>query len=152
MTIITDPQFTTFGKPQSKWSITCHKGVTITPSKENNTLRLSIANTSGANWHGELLFAPFTVTEGDTYHLSFSARAKNSFTFSVWLGQMKSPHASLIKKDNHFGEKMMTSEWQQFTHTWIASRSEPNARLDFVLGQIDNIVEIKDAELKKEEA
>jgi len=150
MTTITDSQVITLGKPPSKWTINCHKGVTITPSTENNTLRLSIANTSGANWHGELIFAPFTVTEGDIYHLSFFARAQNPFTFSVWLGQMESPHSSLVRKENHFGEKTMTPDWQLFTHTWIAIRSEPKARLDFVLGQIDNTVEIKDAVLNKE--
>ncbi len=51
----------------------------------------------------------------------------------------------LIKDD--FGEKMMTSEWQTFTHTWRPILAEPEARLNFVLGPIDNSVEIKDVSL-----
>lgn len=147
MTPITDPNFSTFGQADSRWRIVCHKGVTMAPAKEGDVLRLTIANTSGANWHGEFLFAPFAVTAGETYRLSFSARARVPFSFSVWLGQMESPHASLVAKENHFGEKLMTADWQTFTHGWTAGRSETKARLDFVLGQIDNTVELKNVEL-----
>ena len=138
----------TLGKPKSKWTITCHKGVVITPSENLGALRLVVANTSGANWHGELIHAPIQVEEGETYHLSFYARAESPFLFSVWLGQMESPYASLVADENHFGEKMMTPEWKLFTHTWRARRSEQKARLDFVVGRIDNTIEIKDVELK----
>ena len=93
------------------------------------------------------MFAPFSVTVGTTYRLSFSARAEKPFMFSVWLGQMESPHASLVTKENHFGEKRMTADWQTFTHVWTASRSEPKARLNFALGQIDNTVELKNVAL-----
>lgn len=147
MTPITDPNFSTFGKPDSRWRIVCHKGVTMEPDRQGYVLRLVIAHTSGANWHGEFMFAPFAVTAGATYRLSFSARAQNPFTFSVWLGQMESPHASLVAKENHFGEKLMTADWQTFTHVWTSSRSEPKARLNFALGQIDNTVELKNVEL-----
>ncbi|MDF3058945.1 MAG: Carbohydrate binding domain [Rariglobus sp.] len=148
MPLITDATFSTFGNPDSKWRITCHKGVTMTPARQGDVLRLAIANTSGANWHGELLFAPFPVVEGETYRLSFSARADAPFAFSVWLGQMESPYSSLVTKENHFGEKLMTPDWQAFTHVWTASRSEPKARLDFVLGQIDNTVELQNVKLE----
>lgn len=147
MTPITDSNFSTFGKPDSCWRIVCHKGVTMEPARQGEVLRLVIGGTSGANWHGEFMFAPFTVTAGATYRLSFSGRAENPFNFSVWLGQMESPHASLVTKENHFGEKRMTSEWQTFTHVWTASRSEPKARLNFALGPINNTVELKNVEL-----
>jgi hypothetical protein len=44
---------------------------------------------------------------------------------------------------------MMTSQWQTFTHTWKPILTEEAARLNFVLGQIDNVVEIRDVELNK---
>lgn len=150
MTPITDSNFSTFGKPDSRWRIVCHKGVTMMPDQQGDGLRLVIAGTSGANWHGEFMFAPFAVTAGATYRLSFSARAEKAFTFSVWLGQMESPHASLVAKENHFGEKRMTSDWQTFTHGWTAGRSEAKARLNFALGQIDNTVELKNVELTQD--
>jgi hypothetical protein len=147
MTAITDSNFSTFGKPDSRWRIVCHKGVTMMPAKEGDVLRLVIAGTSGANWHGEFMFAPFPVMAGTTYRLSFSARAETPFNFSVWLGQMESPHASLVTKENHFGEKRMTADWQTFTHVWTAARSEARARLNFALGPVDNVVELKAVEL-----
>lgn len=148
--IISDSRFTTLGATSSKWAIITHKGVVMTPTVENSSLRLVLAKTSGANWHGELRYSPFPVAAGDTFIVSFSVRAKHPFTFSVWLGQQDPPHKSLVSEENHFGKEMMTSDWQTFTHTWKPVLSEKDARLNFVLGQIDNSIEIKDITLKKQ--
>jgi len=147
--MISDPHFTTLGESASKWALLTHRGVVMMPSVENSVLRLEISKTSGANWQGELRYSPFPVVAGDIFAVSFSAKAKHPFKFSVWLGQQDSPHKSLVSEENHFGEKVMSSDWEVFTHTWKPVLSEKTARLNFVLGQIDNWVEIKDIELKK---
>ena len=147
--IITDSGFSTLHGSKSQWAVVTHKGVVMTASVKDAVLYLEISNTSGANWHGELQYSPFAVAVGDTFEVSFSARARNAFTFSVWLGQSNSPHKSLVAEENHFGEKMMTSQWQTFSHTWKPILDEESARLNFVLGQIDNTVEIKDVRLTK---
>jgi hypothetical protein len=148
--IIADPQFKTLEKPSSKWAVLNHQGVVMMPSVKSSVLYLDISKTSRANWHGELRYSPFPVTAGDTFTISFSVRAKHPFTFSVWLGQQNAPYQSLVSEQNHFGEKWMRPEWQTFTHTWQAIVNEENARLNFVLGQIDNSIEIKDVSLKKQ--
>jgi hypothetical protein len=148
--IISDPRFTTLGATTSKWALITHHGVAMTPSVENAVLRLDISKTSGANWQGALRYSPFPVAVGDIFTVSFSVRAKHPFTFSVWLGQQDSPYKSLVSDKNHFGEEMMTSDWQTFTHTWNPVLNEKTARLNFVLGQIDNSIEIKDIGLKKQ--
>ncbi len=149
--IISDSNFITLGKDGSPWKLGTHKGVAMTPSIDNSILGLTISNTSGANWHGELTHSPFSVATGDIFTVSFSARAKHPFTFSVWLGQEDSPHKSLVSEENHFGERTMPSSWQTFSHTWKPILSEKKARLNFVLGQIDNWVEIKGISLLKSE-
>lgn len=148
-TIITDSDFSTFGKDNSKWAILTHKGVEMKPTLKDSVLSLDISKTLGANWHGELRYSPFPVKAGDTFRVSFSARAKHPFTFSVWLGQQDAPYKSLVREENHFGEEMMTAEWQAFSHTWHPFLEEESARLNFVLGQIDNSVEIKEVKLTK---
>ncbi len=147
--IITDTNFETFGSPESKWAIIIHQGVSMNATLEDSVLSLDISDTSGANWHGELRYAPFEVSVGDRFEISFFVKAKNAFTFSVWLGQMESPYASLVPTDNHFGEETMTDEWQTFAHIWEPFMNEANVRLNFVLGQIDNVVEIKNVSLTK---
>jgi len=142
--IISDPCFATLGTAASSWALLTHEGVVMTPLVDHSILKLDISKTSGANWHGELRYSPFPVAIGDSFTVSFSARAKHPFTFSVWLGQQDCPHKSLVSDENHFGEKTMTSSWQPFTHTWNPILSEKKARLNFVLGQIDNSIEIKD--------
>jgi hypothetical protein len=141
--IISDPHFTTLGASSSKWLLMSHKGVVITSELANSTLRLALSGTSGANWHGALRYSPFPVTVGDIFTVCFSARAKHPFTFSVWLGQENAPYKSLVPEENHFGEKTITSHWQTFMHTWRPNLEEKSARLVFVLGQIDNSIEIK---------
>jgi len=148
-TIITDSDFSTFGKDNSKWAILTHAGVVIEPTLKDSVLSLDVSKTHGANWHGELRFSPFPVKVGDTFTVSFSARSKRPFTFSVWLGQQNEPWASLVPKENHFGAPMMPAEWQAFTHTWHPFLDEESARLNFALGQIDTTVEIKDVKLTK---
>ena len=119
------------------------------PTLNGSVLSLDISKTHGANWHGELRYSPFPVRVGDTFAVSFSARAKCPFTFSVWLGQQDAPFKSLVPEESHFGEDTMTSDWKDFTHTWNPFLDEESARLNFVLGQIDNVVEIKDIILTK---
>jgi hypothetical protein len=147
--IIADPNFSTLREAASKWAVITHKGVKIFPTVEEAVLRLDISHTSGANWHGELRYSPFAVVPGAAFAVSFSVRAKQPFTFSVWLGQRDSPYKSLVPEETHFGEKKMTSDWQTFRHIWRPVLREEAARLNFVFGQIDNTVEIKDVMLTK---
>ena len=145
--IIDDPGFDTFGTPDSKWVIQSHEGVQIQPKVEDGTMLLTITGTCGANWHAEFKYEPFEVKKGDIFEISFSAKAKTPFDFSVWLGQKNEPFKSLVSEDNHYGETKMPDDWEAFTHTWTAVADEPEARLDFVLGPIDNVVELEDISL-----
>jgi len=148
--IISDPHFATLGKSPSRWALDAHLGIVVTSAVKDVVLHLDISSAQGANWHGALRYSPFPVKAGYTFTVSFSAKATHPFTFSVWLGQQNAPYQSLVSEENHFGEKRMTSEWQTFTHIWKPILNEENARLHFVLGQIDNAIEIKDVSLKKQ--
>ena len=141
--IITDPHLQTLGQAGSLWSLQCHEGVEAIPERTSDGLALHFSKTRGANWQGALQYAPFAVAAGESLALSFSARAEHPFTFSVWLGQHDAPYQSLVPEANHFGEATLSTQWQTFTHHWQPSLSEPAARLNFVLGQIDTRVEIK---------
>ena len=144
---ILDASFSHLAGGASRWTVHTHAGVTVAPTVEAATLRLEISHTAGANWHGELCHAPFPVVAGSRLEVSFAARARRPFSFSVWLGQSEPPYESLVAPANHFGEQEMTTEWQTFTHRWQPVVSEPAARLNFVLGQIDNRVELKSIRL-----
>jgi hypothetical protein len=146
--IIADPQFATLGQPASSWVVVTHAGVEMTSSVAGDTVRLELKDTKGANWHAEFRYAPFSVRAGDTLHLSFSIRAETAFIFSVWLGQLEEPWASLVAAENHFGDKEAGPAWQTFQHVWQVASSEKLARLNFALGRIDTVVEIKDISLK----
>ena len=145
--IIQDVGFETLGTADSKWQIQGHQGVDIQHQVEDGAVTLTITGTSGVNWHGEFKYQPFEVKKGNIFEVSFSAKAKTPFKFSVWLGQANAPFASLVSEDNHYGETMMLDDWECFTHTWTAIADEPDARLIFVLGPIDNVVEIEDISL-----
>ena len=142
-TVISNPEFSTLSQGPARWSVAAHQGVTMVPTVNDAVLRLDISDTAGVNWHGELCYAPFPVKAGNTLAVSFVARAKHPFTFSVWLGQSAPPYESLVPPENHFGEETMTSEWRTYVHSWKPVRSDHAARLNFVVGQIDNQIELK---------
>jgi hypothetical protein len=124
--IIQDTLFETLGTPDAQWVLKTHQGVEITPTTDDGMLSLAITGTSGTNAH---------------------AKAKKPFAFSVWIGQANDPYQSLVDDEDHFGEQMMTDDWECYSHTFTATMDEPNARLDFVLGAIDNVVELEDVSL-----
>ncbi len=145
--IIDDRAFDTLGRAGSRWVLENHEGVALRPTVEAELLRLEITGAHGANWHGELRYTPFAVAVGDVFELGFEARAERAFTFSVWLGQRDAPHASLVEEEDRFQGQWMTPEWQKFRHRWRAVAAEGKARLNFALGQIDNVVEIRNVGL-----
>lgn len=145
--MIQDSLFETLGQPQSQWSIKTHQGVQIKPKVDDGTLKLTITETSGDNWHGELLYKPFAVRKGDILELTFSAKAGTPCPISVWLGQANEPYASLVNEEDHFGEQMLLDDWECYTHTFVVQADEPEARLNFVVGAIDNVIEIEDVSL-----
>lgn len=147
--MIADSNFSTLGKPDSLWTVMTHENVEAKASVYAAILTLELSGTRGANWHCELTYSPFRVDRGESIAVSFSARAMHPFTFSVWLGQKDVPYASLVSEENHFGEKKMSSEWQTFSHTWMVVKNEERARLNFVVGQIDNTLEIRDVEFAR---
>ena len=146
--IIDDPAFGTLSREGSRWELESHAGVITRPTVEAGVLRLEISGTSGANWHGELRYTPFAVAEGDTLALSFDARSEQPFTFSIWLGQRDAPYASIVREEDRFQGEPMPPEWKTFHHRWRAVKTEKNARLNFVLGQVDNVVEIRIVSLR----
>jgi hypothetical protein len=131
------------------WCVVEHCGVSTKAEIKESEIRLSVSNAKGANWHSELRYGPFAVSEGDVYDISFETKAKIDFGFSVWLGQFDNPYAALIADANHFGEEVASSSWTHFNHQWVVAKSEARARLVFVVGPIDNIVEFRDIKLSK---
>ena len=147
--IIDDPAFWSLGRADSRWELQTHEGVAMRPTVGADVLRLDVSrDTCGANWHGELRYTPFDVACDDILQLAFDARADRPFTFSIWVGQRDAPYQSLVAEENRFQGEWMTPEWKTFRHTWRVVATEENARLNFVLGQIDNVVEIRNVSLR----
>ena len=145
--IIDDASFETLNQPQSQWQIKAQNGVDIQPQVTDGELSLTIAGTSGQNAHAQLLLGPFEVKTGDVFEVSFSAKAKSPFTFNVQLAQANDPFSSLVAEDDSFGPQMLQDDWECYTHTFTAISDEPNATLNFAVGQVDNVVDLEDISL-----
>ncbi|WFB37586.1 carbohydrate binding domain-containing protein [Kiritimatiellota bacterium B12222] len=131
------------------WSIVEHCEVSTQADIKDNEIKLIVSNAKGAHWHSELRYGPFEVEEGEVYALSFETKAKVAYRFSVWLGQFDAPYAALIADENHFGEALADGQWRSFSHEWVVTKREVRARLVFVVGPIDNIVEFRNIRLIK---
>ena len=144
MQVIDDPDFMTFGRRDSRWEIEAHHGIVMTGQPDDSVMCLQISNAKGANWHGEFRFAPFSVHEGQLATIRFSARAQTPIDFSVWIGMYHSPWSQLVSNATHFKEKHMTDQWTSFEHQSVIVQNEEQARLNFVLGVVDNQIWLKD--------
>jgi hypothetical protein len=148
--LIHDSGFATWGQPGSFWGLKTHSGVAARPTVVGSTLHLDINGAQGANWHVEVAYAPLEVRAGDTLAVSFQARATKPFSFSVWLGLMDPPYSNLAAPGHHFGEAQMGPDWQRFEHTWHVLHASPRARLNFVLGPVDNHIELATVRLQRD--
>jgi hypothetical protein len=63
---------------------------------------------------------------------------------------MHSPWASLVTESTHFGDEHITGEWLDFEHHAVIAKDEDQARLNFVLGVIDNMIWMRGVSLRLE--
>lgn len=95
------------------------------------------------DWHIQLSYQFFALSDSKEYVLRFQARAKapRPFTYSVM--QAHAPWQGL----GVWRETSLDTQWKKFTESFTPSDSEDMARIQFNLGTADPQVEIKDVKL-----
>ena len=114
----------------SAWSIE-HQGTSEAAIADAVPLRVSITKIDGTGWHVQVHQTGLDLTSGDTYTVSFRAKADAPRLLPV--------NAGLDQADWHNvgldATAALTTKWQTFRYTFTAHDAVPqHSRLAFVLG------------------
>jgi hypothetical protein len=127
-----------------KWNLEQHGGAKANLTKTNDALCLAITATGKENWHVQLSQSGLAVKRGQTYTISFRAKADAPRKLSVGISQTNNPWRSLAH-----ASVRLTREWQTFTLPVSPDADEPNARYIFSgLGLEKCAVHLADLSLK----
>ncbi|TMF12544.1 MAG: hypothetical protein E6I38_03225, partial [Chloroflexi bacterium] len=121
----------------SPWYMQTKTGGAATVSQTNATRAdgsysalLNVTAASAAQpWVVQLSQDKLAITNGQTYTVSFSAKAGSARTFDAVLQQTASPYA--VYAENRFS---LTTAWQTFSFTYPAGVSDPDVSLHFNVG------------------
>lgn len=96
-------------------------------------------------WHVQIVRTRVAVTGGETYSVSFRARANPPRTIACSVAQTESPYASL----GLFQEFPVGEGWRDYYLEFRANRGDDSARFYFDVGGKPSTVEIANPELKR---
>lgn len=133
---------------RDSWRLETHEGseAQLEPPKiERGVMRVSISKSAKkVPWHVQLQQRPLQLKGGESYILSFRARANRTGSIAAAVGQGHPPWGGL----GLYRELKIDPEWKSFKYTFIATETDPNARIHFDIGAKEATVEVADIILR----
>lgn len=131
----------------ANWQNELHNGATATFALDNvekktgaKSAKINITTSTGTDWHIQFKHVNFSLTQGQTYVIKFSAKASKNRTMAVSLMRNNAPYTWYGGQNFN-----LTTNWQDFTFTVSAPENNTNeGRLSFNLGSTDGQVWIDD--------
>jgi hypothetical protein len=107
--------------------------------------RLEITQAQGTDWKAIFSFQPAPVTSAADYTLSFWAKADQKRPLTAWVQRASPPWNYWI----NFPQVTLTTDWQFYEISALASGGDSLARLDFGLGQMTGTVWLDNIQLQR---
>lgn len=134
---------------QDSWSVETHEDSEAQlerSAEQPELMRMNILKVVGkVPWHLRLQQRYLQLRGGERYFLSFRARADRSRLMVVATSQDHAPWRAL----GLYHEFRIQPQWDLFENTFVATETDPNARLHFDVGTSDAAVEIADVMLTR---
>jgi hypothetical protein len=114
---------------------------TSTKSEGVNSAQLSVTTAASNPWDIELAQYGKAITAGQTYTVSFWARAASSRSIEVVAQDSSSPYREYMRRS-----VPLTTAWTQYTYTFVAPESKSNTFVGIQVGKatgtvyVDNVV------------
>jgi len=130
--------------PSTAWRLTALEGAVATlTATDDRLMRVEIGKlSSGPPWHLQLTSPPIPVTNAVKCTVSFRARAEAARTVRLLA-------VTSAQRSNPIGlarEIAVDREWRDFRFEFLATASDPAARLRFNLNESDAAIELADVE------
>ncbi len=117
---------------------------TTTASAGTRSLRVAVSQVDGTNWHVQAWQGGLGLQAGQTYRLSFDAKASVAGEIGANVMQNHSPWQGL----GLWGGADLTTAWQSFAFVFEAAATDADARVSFDLGQAVRTIWIDNVSLK----
>ncbi len=141
--LLRDPAGTTAGKPGSPWHVEQHDGAALSAVPVAGGVRLTVAAVDGTEWHAQFQQGGFAIHKGETYRGRVTVRADHPVTIAFGVGQAHAPWQSL----GGYRTVHVTAEPKTVPFGFTAAADEPNARLNFSVGNAVAAVDLTDLDL-----
>jgi hypothetical protein len=123
-----------FSAGTTGWNLEQHDTAQVTGAATTEftaggpALLLDITNAGSAGWHVQLNQSGLSLTAGQTYTVSFWAKADTDFPLNANLTRTgPSDYSSVVTLAN----TTLDSTWREFSSTFVATADEPSVRLNF---------------------
>lgn len=140
------PNLVTSAADPTSWVVEQHNpGSAASLSAAGDALLADVTAVDGTAWHVQIDQVGLDLHDGETYTLSFRAKADSPRTMDVYAGldQADWHHVGLDTSAN------LTTDWQTFKFTFDAAQTAPNHnRVTFVLGDKAGQVWLSDVQLR----
>ena len=129
---------TNFATPLSPWYFQVQSPAVATattePTADNGSpaLRIDVSTAATLSWHVQLAQSPVPLTPGNSYRISFRAKATAARTLDVDLMKNADPYTPYMQ-----GHAALGTDWQEFGFSFLAGDSmttPPGAILAFEAG------------------
>lgn len=101
----------------------------------DGTITIDIEKNSGAAWHMQLFQAGINLTGGNTYQISFRAKASSEQSGNIEVPNPAANFADLLEPGQ--GTVVLTEEWQTFEIEFTVAETVNGLRLGFQFGRMD---------------
>jgi hypothetical protein len=108
---------------------------TSTKSEGLSSAQITVASSGTAPQEIELAQYGKAITAGQTYTVSVWAKAATSHAMDIVIQDSASPFREYLRRTAN-----LTSTWQQFTYTFVASESKPNVFVGLQVGRSTGVV------------
>jgi hypothetical protein len=141
--LIREIDFARLGRPGSLWIIEEHGDAKMAARRDGRDAVLSITHPDATDWHLQLTQGRLRVKKGQFYTLRFRASAQKPVTIRASLAQAHEPYRSYGS-----GQVELTPTPGEFAIGVTPTQDDDNARITFVVGQIENTIRLSDAQLR----
>ena len=115
-------------------------------SADKKSAQVTISNIGEkVDWHIQLAYQFFDLSDSDEYVLHFQARANSPRPLIYTVLQGHPPWKPL----GVWRETALETQWKKFTESFVPKDDDESARIQFNLGAADPQVEIKDVQLTR---
>ena len=142
---VRSPQLTDFQIGKKKWIIEQHNGAKGSRGINGENIILNIENVTDTSWHLQYRTTGVKLLRGKNYLLKFTASADRRLRIFAFSQQAYSPwnNLGLTKELN------ITSKSETYQIPFKASDDCSNAKVGFIIGEVQGKILLKDIELKE---